>query len=169
MDVPWLLIDIDGVLALDVSNSVSRRTGLTRHAMMVHELGRRQTWHLKGSVVPPLKALAGTFELAWCSWWQEHCEDIGRAVLLGGFPHVRFDERADGMSKVPGILRFTAGRPFVWLDDDVTDHEEAELDASGTPHLTVRVDPGEGLTAGHLDLARDWAARRPWRRHTDQP
>lgn len=158
---PWLLIDIDGVLALDVSNSVSRRTGLTRHSMMVHELGRRQTWHLKGSVVPQLKALAGTFDLAWCSWWTHHSEGIGRAVLLGGFPHVTFDERADGYSKVPGVLRFTAGRPFVWLDDDVTEHEEYELAAVGTPHLLIRVDPSTGLMTEHLDRARDWATSLP--------
>lgn len=134
--------------------------GLRRHAMMVHDLGSRHTWHLKQDVVPAVKALFDRFEPARCSWWTYHSDSVGRAILLGGFPYVQMDGRADGFSKVPGILRYVGDRPFVWLDDDVTDHELEVLDAEHGDHLVVRVDPATGLTTESLTLVEAWVAAR---------
>ena len=96
---------------------------------------------------------------AWATTW-EHTADreFGPVLRMPPLPVVTFDfARAPG-SKVPGILRFTAARPFIWIDDDVTDLDRDLLADSGTHHLVLEPDPHVGLTRVHLDQARAWTA-----------
>ena len=53
-----------------------------------------------------------------------------------------------------------AGRPFVWMDDEITDADRYYLAQVGSvgPHLLHRIDPAVGMTAVDLDLMRAWAA-----------
>lgn len=57
---------------------------------------------------------------------------------------------------MPSILRFTQGRPFVWLDDDATDYDR-ELLAAHPQGLLMEIDNNVGLTSQRLATARVWA------------
>lgn len=167
---PWLLVDVDGVLNRMVSNSVGKRRGLRRVRVNSPDSGWTYTMHIDPADGPALLALTDVFDLAWCTTWQHEANGrIGAAAGLPRLPVVTFDlEGSDGWSKVPGILRFVAGRPFVWLDDDVTPFEQMTLAEEHGDHRIIRTDPEQGLTPAHLEHAREWAeARALWARPGD--
>lgn len=155
---PWLLIDVDGVLNPVMSGAAAKRGGfVARHAY--GPAGWRYKVHLSPEHGRWLVAMADVCDLAWATTW-EHTADreFGPVLRMPPLPVVTFDfARAPG-SKVPGILRFTAARPFIWIDDDVTDLDRDLLADSGTHHLVLEPDPHVGLTRAHLDQARAWTA-----------
>ncbi|MEU9111099.1 HAD domain-containing protein [Streptomyces sp. NPDC048483] len=69
------------------------------------------------------------------------------------------DER-DGLHwKTRSLVEWAAGRPFAWVDDEVTDTDRAWVAAHHQEHaLLHRVDPRLGLTEG------DYAALELWLR-----
>ncbi|MEV7014135.1 hypothetical protein AB0N02_47150, partial [Streptosporangium sp. NPDC051022] len=66
--------------------------------------------------------------------------------------------RGDVMFKTPHIADWVKGRPFVWLDDDLTARDEAFLtDHPGVGNfLIIHVDAEQGLTDDDLAEARSW-------------
>lgn len=153
---PLLLIDVDGVLNPSMSNSEAKRRGfMTRHAHDSH--GWRYRLFLHNDHGRWLKAMTDQFELVWATTW-EHTANvaIGPKIGLPELPVVEFDFVQDQDSKVPGIVRFTQGRPFVWLDDDATDYDR-ELLEQNPKGLLIDIDHRVGLTPEHLEAARSWA------------
>lgn len=71
---------------------------------------------------------------------------------------VEFDDA--GGRKFPGVERFAAARPLVWLDDDF-DFYPAGRDAFlgrrvGLPTELWRIDPRIGLASGDLAAVEAW-------------
>lgn len=60
-----------------------------------------------------------------------------------------------------GTGRDTAGRPFLWMDDEMTDADRNHLDRVGSvgPHLLHRIDPAVGMLDTDIALMRAWAER----------
>ncbi len=55
------------------------------------------------------------------------------------------------------ISPWAAGRPFVWLDDEMTDADRRWVAKHHpVPALLVRVDPYLGLTSADFDVVRRW-------------
>ncbi|GIG93357.1 hypothetical protein Pen02_82930 [Plantactinospora endophytica] len=59
--------------------------------------------------------------------------------------------------KTAPLVRWAAGRPFVWLDDETTDADQRWVAAHHPqPALLHRVDPYLGLTDTDLAAVRQW-------------
>jgi hypothetical protein len=70
------------------------------------------------------------------------------------------DEPQHGLHwKTAFLTRWATGRPFVWLDDEVTDADRRWV---RTHHpgkaLLHRIDPYVGFTDADFSLIRDWLA-----------
>ncbi|MFF1902740.1 HAD domain-containing protein [Kitasatospora sp. NPDC058218] len=67
------------------------------------------------------------------------------------------DERAGLHWKTRALVAWAAGRPFVWVDDEVTDADRAWVAANHRgPALLHRVDPRLGLTDGDFAAIESW-------------
>jgi hypothetical protein len=59
--------------------------------------------------------------------------------------------------KTPSLVRWAAGRPFAWLDDEIFDADRRWIaDHHTGPALAHRVDPRSGLTGADFEVVRRW-------------
>ena len=59
------------------------------------------------------------------------------------------------------LTQCAAGRPFVWIDDEITDADRWLIAARHPqPTLLHRVGPYQGLTATDLAVVRQWLRQR---------
>ncbi len=116
-------------------------------------------------------------ELMWATSWMEDANDV-LAPLLGlpRLPVVDFpdapEQEQTGMLhwKTQVLVGVADRRPFVWLDDEITDFDRAWVaaDHSGLA-LLHRVDPTIGLTDADFAVLDDWlrqtvGAQQSWQR-----
>ncbi|WP_329376284.1 HAD domain-containing protein [Streptomyces sp. NBC_01351] len=114
--------------------------------------------------------------LVWATTWMEEANEC-LAPLLGlpELPVVEWpepseeDEPGGGGGyrghggpgrihwKTPALVGHAAGRPFVWVDDEISAADRAWV-ASHHPGraLLFRVDPGRGLTGADVGALRAW-------------
>ncbi len=161
MGSPLVLLDVDGVLN---PFTKPRRGGYRRHRCspngVTYKLwlsGRHGPWLLE------LARAAGA-ELAWASYWCDQANEwIAPRVGLPELPFVpipRFpgieEGRTLGAWKARHVAGWTAGRPFVWFEDepDATDCIAGEPDVG--EHLLVAIDPHVGLTEDDIGRAAAW-------------
>ncbi|MEU3372108.1 HAD domain-containing protein [Streptomyces sp. NPDC006660] len=113
---------------------------------------------------PRLAALA--CELVWATTWMADANAIVAPRLgLPELPVMDWPETTDGGTwdrvhwKTRGLVGRAAGRPFVWVDDEITDADRAWVSAHHPGQaLLHRVDPRRGLTD------QDYAQMRAWLR-----
>lgn len=112
---------------------------------------------------PRLSAL--TCELVWATAWTDEA-NVYLAPRLGlpqlpvvAWPEATMlDDRDERMGlhwKTRALVAYAAGRPFVWVDDELTDADSEWVAAYHGEHaLLHRVDPTRGLgDADYADLA----------------
>ncbi|MFG3516628.1 MULTISPECIES: HAD domain-containing protein [Streptomyces] len=112
------------------------------------------------------RLLALGCDLVWATTWGEDANTVV-GPWLGLPPLPLLDPRDD--PPVPGVhwktrpvLSRAAGRPFVWLDDEITPADREYVDAGHpAPALLHRVDPQRGLTREDFETVRTWLSRRP--------
>jgi hypothetical protein len=154
-DKPVLLVDIDGVISLWGFDLDERPAGSWHHVEgIAHFLSSTAAQHLHD--------LAESFDLAWCSGWEEKAGDHLPA-LLGApvIPHLSFDRnpgRGHAHWKLAAIEAHAGDRPLAWIDDALDDACHAWAAARAAPTLLVQTDPAVGLTAEHVEQLRAWAA-----------
>ncbi|KUN84149.1 hypothetical protein [Streptomyces griseoruber] len=102
--------------------------------------------------------------LMWATAWMAKANEV-IAPLLGlpalpvaGLPQAPMADEAGVLHwKTRALVRLAAGRPFVWVDDEITDLDHAWV---STHHqgraLLHRVDSGTGLTAADLAALEAW-------------
>jgi len=153
---PLLLVDVDGVISLFGFPPDARPDGSW---LMVdgiaHLISSEAAAHLRG--------LATSFELVWCTGWEEKANDYLPLALglPGPMPHLRFDEPASGIQahwKLGAIERHAGSRPLAWVDDAHDDACEAWASARAAPTLLVGTRPDIGLVATHAAELSAWAA-----------
>ena len=158
---PLLLLDIDGVISLfgfDTDNPPPGRFLLVDG--IPHFLSER--------AARLVSQLAGSFELAWCSGWEEKADEH-LPVALGlpaGLPHLTFPRIGSSGRhwKLASIDTFAGERrPLAWVDDGHDDTCHAWVQARPGPTLLVATEPAVGLTAGHV------ADLLAWRRGLERP
>lgn len=170
MTRPLLFIDVDGVLNPDSVSSGRRPDGYVTHRMRPSGPWQNprakalRVW-LNPSHGTYLSALP--FELVWGTTWEHEANEwIGPHLGLPELPVVTFENklgrRVHGVHwKTPDLVKYAAGRPFAWLDDEISARDgEYVREHHDGPFALVQVAPLVGLTEDHLKTLRDWAAQR---------
>ncbi|MEU1349891.1 HAD domain-containing protein [Streptomyces sp. NPDC005776] len=168
---PLLLIDIDG--PLNPYAALTRRRaprGYTRHRM-------RPTGWTEGPALPvllnpehggELLALAGRYELIWATTWKDEANEwIGPRLGLPALPYIDWPQMhgspPDGTYwKTRYIVEYAAGRPFAWIDDEITERDRAWVaeHGAGRESLLLPIDPRVGLERADFDALAAWADGR---------
>ena len=156
MGKPLLLIDIDGVISLFGFDPASPPVGrFVAVEGIVH--------FLSGTAGDHLRRLAGAFELAWCSGWEEKAGEHLPAVLgeVARLPHLSFDCAPGSTAhwKLEAIETHAGPRrPLAWVDDAHDAHTEAWAARRAGPTLLVHTEAPVGLTGEHVARLLWWAA-----------
>jgi hypothetical protein len=164
---PLLLIDVDGPLNPYAAPPHRRPEGYGTHRMRPTGWtdGRPLRVWLNPWHGEELLALADRYDLVWATTWKGEANDwIGPHLGLPELPFIDWPEMHGASPrgtcwKTQYILRYSAGRPFAWIDDDITplDHEWV-----GRQHLAdallLRIDERIGLTRPDFDRLAAWAA-----------
>lgn len=154
---PLILIDWDGVINVESASARTRRHLCYHHGWRQRWIDRpfiRAFWNPE--VGPWLTRLARETggELAWGSRWEEYAATwYGPLIGLHGLPVSPAHAQP---TKAHGIVPWTAGRPFVWFEDETDETEPVDELCEGQPHLVILVDENTGLTEAHIEQAREW-------------
>jgi Swiss Army Knife RNA repair-like protein len=153
-DKPLLFVDIDGVLSLFGFESDTRPSGRWLNVDgIVHLISATAAEHLH--------RLAASFELVWCSGWEEKANEhlLPALDLPAPLPFLTFTAIGDAPHwKLPAIEAYARGRPLAWIDDTHDDACRAWAATRNAPTLLVSTSPALGLTDQQIDLLELWAA-----------
>lgn len=117
---PILFLDVDGPLNPYMARDKSLKLGYVKHNPAPRDFpGGINVWlhpdHGRQLLDLP-------YELVWgTTWMGEANEFIGPHIGLPELPVApisRVDGRTAPHWKLPGLVRYAAGRPFVWVDDE---------------------------------------------------
>ncbi|MFC8227976.1 HAD domain-containing protein [Streptomyces sp. NPDC057287] len=163
---PLLLIDIDG--PLNPYAALSRRRtpqGYERHRM-------RPTGWDSGPPLPvllnpdhgdELLTLTDRYELVWATTWKNEANEwIAPHLGLPPLPYIDWPDMhgvtGDGTYwKTHHVVAYADGRPFAWIDDEVTDLDTAWVAAHHPGRALLRqIDPRVGLVRTDFDALADW-------------
>jgi hypothetical protein len=152
---PLLLVDVDGVISIFGFPSIERPDGrfLTVDGIP-HFLSAAAGGHLLD--------LAQTFELVWCTGWEEKANEyLPRELGLGAdLPVIELSGHAEigGHWKLPAIDAYTGPRrPVAWIDDAHTDVTRTWARAREGPTLLVATEPSVGIAEEHVAQLTGWA------------
>ncbi|WP_433619354.1 HAD domain-containing protein [Dactylosporangium sp. CA-139114] len=153
-----VFLDVDGPLV-----PLARRTGAPHPAAgaAAERYGNPLLERVDPGDGPRLLALGG--ELVWATTWAQDANEVVAPLLgLPPLPVVAWSESSaapgdDRHWKTDDLLAWAAGRPFVWVDDEITaaDRRWVARHHAG-PALLHRVDGRSGLTPADFDAIRDW-------------
>jgi hypothetical protein len=155
---PLLLVDIDGVVSLFGFDPNRCPSGTWCQVDgIAHLLSRQAADHLL--------VLARTFELAWCSGWEEKANDhLPHHLGVPSLPYLRFDHKGPGVTaglshwKLASIHAHVGDeRPVAWIDDDFNDACHAWAAQRPGPTLLHATDPAVGLDDEAARALLDWA------------
>nr|MDT0660170.1 HAD domain-containing protein [Micromonospora sp. DSM 115978] len=154
-DRPLIFLDVDGpLIPFRPREAEHRRTATTTDAHpLLHRLdpadGRR--------------LLALGCELVWATTWLADANEVISPRLgLPELPVVTWPDETDdppaGLHwKTMLLVAWAAGRPFVWLDDEITDRDRWWVDEAHRGRaLLHRVDPDTGLTETDFAVLHRW-------------
>jgi hypothetical protein len=157
---PLLLVDVDGVLSLfgfETGSPPQGRLALIEgspHLLSLHTASR-------------LRRLAGLYDCAWCTGWEERAgEHLPHLLdLPAGWPHVPLAVSSGPGTSVAGHWKLDpidafAGREraLAWIDDVLDDACHAWAADRPGPTLLVPTHPAVGLTDEDAARLEAWAA-----------
>jgi hypothetical protein len=152
---PLLFMDIDGVLSLFGFQSDRRPEGVWLNVDGIVHL-------ISGTASEHLHRLATSFDLVWCSGWEEKANEhlLTVLVLPTPLPFLTFSASTGARHwKLPSIDAYAHDRPLAWVDDAHDAACQSWAAARAAPTLLVSTDPPTGLTDAHVDRLERWAAR----------
>ena len=171
---PLLLIDVDGPLNPYAAKPSRRPEGYETHRM--RPTGWEQPYQkplrvwLNPAHGAALQALP--FDLVWCTTWAAEANEwIAPHIGLPALPFIDWDEERRPVSgrmpdgtywKTHQVVEYAAGRPFVWVDDEIGDLDREYVAAHHDgPALLHWVSPRDGLTERDFKALAAWAALHP--------
>ncbi|GAA3047750.1 HAD domain-containing protein [Streptomyces roseofulvus] len=166
--LPLLFLDVDGPLIPFGADPRTYPTFTAGHDAPHPLLSRIDPAH--GARLAALPC-----EVVWATTWGDDANTCVAPLL--GLPRLAVvpwpepsdaddeDVRRGLHGKTRPLVAWAAGRPFVWIDDEITDRDRAWVAAHHPGHaLLLRVDARVGLTDA------DYAACDAWlRRERDRP
>jgi hypothetical protein len=158
---PLLFLDVDGTLIPfgarqpGSTDSPRRREGSLAQLVAANPLLAR----LDPKDGRRLSALA--CDLVWATTWMDDANEVVAPLLgLPSLPVVAWPDPDDGGPlhwKTRGLVDWAAGRPFVWVDDEITPVDRTWVSAHHRGRaLLHRVDPRRGLTDGDFTVIGGW-------------
>ncbi|MFD6158038.1 HAD domain-containing protein [Nocardia sp. NPDC060256] len=156
-ELPLLFLDVDGPLLPFGAGTRPEPPGLTS----IGHLAR-----LRPEVGLWLAALP--CELVWATTWEEEAnKEVAPRIGLPRLPVVAWPDPSDehqredqwfGLHwKTRTLVNWAAGRPFVWVDDEITD---SDRDWVATHHrsraLLHRVEASRGLERADFTVLEEW-------------
>jgi hypothetical protein len=153
-----IFLDVDGPLIPFKARAVARPVG--RRADLLAEFGNPLLDRLDPEDGPRLLSLG--CRLVWATTWMAEANEVISPLLgLPELPVVDWpdDEEPPVAShwKTAFLTRWAAGRPFVWIDDEMTDVDRRWVQANHPGQaLLHRVDPEVGLTKEDFSAVRRW-------------
>jgi hypothetical protein len=156
MDEPVLMVDVDGVISLfgfDPQHPPAGRFEMVDG--IAHFLSATAGEHLR--------LLARSFELVWCTGWEEKANEYLPLAL--GLPG-KLGFLSFGSAVGPGVAHWKlsaidayagADRPLAWVDDALDDRAEAWAAARPGPTRLICTDPAVGLTEAQVTDLVEWA------------
>lgn len=150
---PLLLVDVDGVIALfDLQRAQEPPPAGAWHLI------EGFAYYLAHEPAGLLQQAATTFDLVWCTGWEDRANDYlpRLAGYPGPLPVIRFARnpgRANAHWKLDEIDAFAGDRAVAWIDDALDHRCEAwakARTAGGAPTLLLRTEPHRGMQAEHL-------------------
>lgn len=175
MSRPLLFLDVDGVLNPFAAKASRRPEGYETHRLLPPSwiaqydgMGRRvrplRVW-LNPSHGPALLALADRFDLWWATTWEHDANEyISPRIGLPELPVVKWKTttrlKSDGTFwKTHELVEHAAGRPFVWVDDDISDDDRRYVEREHPGRALLHyVNPAAGLLAGDFEAMAAWAS-----------
>jgi hypothetical protein len=154
-DKPLLFVDIDGVISLFGFPADRRPAGTWLNVDGVLHL-------ISATASEHLLRLGRTFELVWCSGWEDKADEhLVHALHLPARLRFLTFSRAPSTAhwKLDTVARHAGERPAAWIDDAFDDECRAWAARRAAPTLLVATDPAVGLTADHVELLEQWASR----------
>jgi hypothetical protein len=154
-DKPLLFVDIDGVISLFGFAADRRPAGTWLNVDGVLHL-------ISATASEHLLRLARTFELVWCSGWEDKADEhLVHALRLPARPAFLTFSAAPSAAhwKLATVIEHAGTRPVAWIDDAFDDACRAWAAARAQPTLLVPTDAAVGLTAEHVEALEEWAAR----------
>jgi hypothetical protein len=172
-DRPLLLLDVDGPLNPFGARLWRPRGYVTRRVHPANWSARqkpgsrrlRRGLRIRLNPAHGQRLLALPYELAWATtWMHEANEMIGPVIgLPRDLPVIEFtnlfEKDPEGLYwKTRRVVEWAAGRPFVWVDDMITDLDVRHV----TEHhegaaLLLRIDPRKGLREPEFVELERWA------------
>ena len=158
----FVFLDVDGPLIPFRARPVNERHGSGGASTVPHgEHGNPLLDRLDPEDGRQLLAL--NCLLVWAtSWMDEANEVVAPRLGLPELPLVQWPDAdhqtASGLHwKTASLVAWAAGRPFVWLDDEITEADRRWVAAHHpVPALLHRVDPYVGLTPADFTQVRRW-------------
>lgn len=150
-------MDIDGVISL-FGFAWDKRPDGTWHNVegIAHFFSATAAGHLH--------ELAATFELVWCSGWEEKAgEHLPALIGAPDLPHLSFDRnpgKAHAHWKLAAIDAHAGDRPVAWVDDALDESCEewaGERRGRGAPTYLLTTNPAVGLTDDGVQQLVSWA------------
>ena len=154
IDKPLLFVDIDGVISVFGFTPAERPAGTWLNVDGVPHL-------ISAAASGHLLALARTFDLVWCSGWEEKADEhLPHLLGLPRFPHLSF-ERNPGRElahwKLDSIDSYAENRSLAWIDDAFDEACFEWARRRSAPTLLVQTQPAAGLDDEAFTRLAGWA------------